>query len=111
LDFAPNGALYVAEAGLGAGDGNGGFAVGIGFNGSITEIRKVNSPHPVPRRIVTDLVSVGDTEGGFPKALGPSGLSAHGRGGIYVTLGESALGEASAHPDLSRPRRPSLDTP
>ena len=27
LAFAPNGTLYVAEAGLGAGDGHGGFAV------------------------------------------------------------------------------------
>src|SRR5512144_2857273 len=31
LAFAPNGALYVAEAGLGAGDGHGGFGVGVGF--------------------------------------------------------------------------------
>jgi hypothetical protein len=100
LVFAENGALYVAEAGLGAGDGHGGFAVGIGFSGSITEIRAVNSLRPVSRRIVTGLVSVGDTEGGFPEALGPSGLSAHRSGGIYVTIGESVFGEASANPNL-----------
>lgn len=100
LDFAPNGSLYVAEAGLGAGDGHGGFAVGLGFNASITEIQGVSSPLPVCRRIVTGLASVGDTENGFPEALGPSGVCAHGRGGIYVTMGESALGVASKHPDV-----------
>ena len=100
LDFAPNGALYVAEAGLGAGDGNGGFAVGVGFNGSITEIDGATSPNPVWQRIVTGLASVGNTEKGFPQALGPSGVSAHGTGGIYVTMGESALGVATSNPNL-----------
>src|SRR5262249_55784527 len=65
LAFAPNGALYVAEAGLGAGDGNGGFAVGLGFTASLTEIIGATSPNPRARRIVTGLVSVGDTENGF----------------------------------------------
>ena len=100
LDFAPNGTLYVAEAGVGAGDAKGGFAVGVGFTGSITEITAVNSPNPASRRIVTGLASVGDTENGFPEALGPSGVSVHGRGGIYVTIGESALGVAANHPNL-----------
>src|SRR5262252_4085585 len=75
LAFAPNGTLYVAEAGLGAGDGNGGFAVGVGFTASITEIKGVTSANPIARRIVTGLASVGDTENGFPEALGPSGVS------------------------------------
>ena len=44
LAFAPNGKLYVAEAGLGAGDGHGGFAVGVGFTASITEITGADSP-------------------------------------------------------------------
>jgi len=100
LAFAPNGALYVAEAGLGAGDGNGGFAVGVGFTASITEITRVNSPNPRSRRIVTGLASVGDTENGFPEAIGPSGLSVHGTGGIYVTMGESVLGVEADNPDL-----------
>src|SRR5512139_1877235 len=47
LAFGPNGSLYVAEAGLGAGDGNGGFGEGIGFTSSITEIREAASPNPV----------------------------------------------------------------
>jgi len=100
LAFAPNGSLYVAEAGLGAGDGNGGFAVGFGFTASITEIRGVTSPNPIAHRIVTGLASVGDTENGFPEALGPSGVSVQGAGGIYVTIGESALGVGAEEPDL-----------
>jgi hypothetical protein len=100
LAFAPNGTLYVAEAGIGAGDGNGGFGVGLGFTASIGEIRGVNSGHPTWRRIVTGLASVGDTENGFPEALGPSGVSVHGNGGIYVTIGESALGIGADMPDL-----------
>jgi len=102
LAFAPNGALYVAEAGLGAGDGAGGFAVGVGFTASITEITRVNSLHPRSTRIITGLASVGDTENGFPEALGPSGVSVHGAGGIYVTMGESALGVEAGNPDLPR---------
>jgi hypothetical protein len=100
LAFAPNGALCVAEAGLGEGDGNGGFAVGVGFTASITEITRVMSPKPLARRIVTGLVSIGDTENGFPEALGPSGVSVQGAGGIYVTIGESALGVRAGNPDL-----------
>jgi hypothetical protein len=100
LAFAPNGKLYVAEAGLGAGDGNGGFAVGVGFTASITEITGVESAHPRWRRVVTGLASVGDTENGFPEALGPSGVSIHGSGGIYVTMGESGLGVGAHTPDL-----------
>jgi hypothetical protein len=100
LSFAPNGALYVAEAGLGAGDGNGGFAVGLGFTASLTEITGATSHNPRARRIVTGLVSVGDTENGFPEAIGPSGVSVHGAGGIYVTIGESALGVGLDNPGL-----------
>ncbi len=100
LAFAPNGRLYVAEAGLGASDGEGGFATGVGLTGSITEISDANSSHPHWRRMVTGLASVGDTENGFPEALGPSGVSIHGAGGIYVTMGESTLGVEAANPDM-----------
>ncbi len=100
LAFAPNGKLYVAEAGLGAGDGQGGFATGVGLTGSITEISGVNSPHPRSRRIVSDLASVGNTENGFPQALGPSGVSIHGTGGIYLAMGESTLGVEGDNADM-----------
>ena len=101
LAFAPNGNLYVAEAGLGAGDGHGGFAVGVGFTASITEIRGGNTSHPRVMRIVNGLASVGDTENGFPEALGPSGISVHGTGNIYVTMGQSAMGVGASFPGLA----------
>jgi hypothetical protein len=101
LAFGPSGNLYVAEAGLGAGDGHGGFATGVGFTGSVTEIKGVGGTQPTARRIVTGLVSVGDTENGFPEAIGPDGLAVHGNGGIYVAIGESAAGVAAKTPGLS----------
>ncbi len=100
LAFAPNDKLYVGEAGLGAGDGKGGFGVGVGFTASIIEITGANSHHPNWRRVVTGLASVGDTENGFPEVLGPSGVSVHGAGGIYVTMGESALGVGASQANL-----------
>lgn len=99
LAFAPNGALYVAEAGVGAGDGNGGFGPGVGFTGSILEIKGVESAHPKLRRVVTGLASVGTTENG-PQAIGPNGISVHGTGGIYVTMGESVLGVSESNSNL-----------
>lgn len=90
--FGPNGNLYVAEAGLGAGDGHGGFGEGIGFTSSITEIRKAASPNPTARRVVTGLASVGGTEHGFPEVVGADGISVHGEGGIYVIMAESSEG-------------------
>lgn len=100
LAFGPDGTLYVAEAGLGGGDGHGGVGVGIGFNGAITEIRGANSAQPTARRIVTGLVSAGDTEGGAPEAIGPDGLAVHGNGGIYVTIGLSAAALMADDPNL-----------
>ena len=100
LAFARNGVLYVAEAGLGASDGKGGFGVGVGMTGSLVEIRGVNSANPSWRRLVTGLASVGDTENGFPEALGPSGVSVQGSGAIYMTIGQSALGVAANNPGL-----------
>ena len=100
LAFAPNEALYVAEAGLGAGDGNGGFAAGVGFTASILEIKGVNTPHPKLRRVVSGLASLGSSETGSPQALGPSGVSVHGSGGIYVTMAESVLAVSDSNPNL-----------
>ena len=101
LAFAPDGNLYVAEAGLGAGDNHGGFGIGVGFTGSITEIRGATTAHPTARRIVNGLASIGDTENGFPEAIGPDGLAIQGTGGIYVTIGESADGISADDPSLS----------
>lgn len=99
LAFGPQGSLYVAEAGVGAGDGHGGFGAGVGFTGSITEIQRPGSAHPLVRRVVTGLASVGTTERG-PEVVGPDGISVHGRGGIYVIMAESSLGIQADHPGL-----------
>lgn len=101
LAFAPNGNLYVAEAGLGAGDGHGGFGIGPGLTGALAEISGVVSSQPTMRRVVTGLASIGGTENGFPEVVGPDGVSAHGTGGIFVMMCESTPGVAADNPNLS----------
>lgn len=100
LAFGSNGSLYVAEAGLGAGDGKGGFAVGVGLTGAITEIRNVRSAHPTTREVVTGLASIGDTENGFPEVVGPDGISCQRGEGLYVTMAESVSGVLAGDPSL-----------
>lgn len=52
LAFDQEGNLYVAEAGLGAGDGKGGAAMGIGCTGAITKI--INPSRESPYAYSTD---------------------------------------------------------
>ena len=85
LTFGPEGNLYVAEAGLGQGDGHGGSALGIGFTGAITEIQRLNSRKISQRQLVTGLASVGTP--GHPagiEVVGPDGLSYNSRQGLFV---------------------------
>lgn len=83
LDFAPNGALYIAEAGVG---GDGPVVPGaegemhFGLSGSITRVFK-----GVQTRIVTGLPSLAQ-EGGFA-AVGPSAVSFGPLGHALVTIG------------------------
>lgn len=77
LAFAPNGRLYVAEAGLGNGSG-----VGFGLTGSVTEIRGASTADPTTRLLIGGLPSAGDTEG----TVGPDGISVHGNGNIDVQI-------------------------
>jgi hypothetical protein len=49
---------------------------------------------------VTGLVSVGDTDNGFPETVGPDGVSVHGTGGIYVIMTESAPALQAEDPGL-----------
>lgn len=72
LAFDAEGKLYVAESGLGAGDGHGGVAAGIGLTGAITEIHHPGSEHPYVHRIVTGLASVASSRG---EVSGPDGIS------------------------------------
>jgi len=104
LNFAPNGSLYVAEAGSG---GNGacvtsgdGQRVCYGTTGAITKITNP-STNPVQQRIVTGLPSLAP-EGGSG-ATGPHDIDFQGAGNGWVTIGfggnpanRSQLGAAGA---------------
>jgi hypothetical protein len=83
LAFAPNGRLYVAEAGLGDGTGT-----GFGMTGSVSEIRHAWSSSPTVRTVIGGLASAGDDHG----VIGPDGISIHGRGNIDVLIGLSQAG-------------------
>ena len=93
LAFGPEGALYVAEAGSG---GSGPCAITFeglhcyGPTGAITRLWR-----GAQTRIVTGLPSHAVPSG--ESASGPNGISFHGRGNAYVTVG---LGPPA--PDLSR---------
>lgn len=100
LDFAPNGALYIAEGGTG-GDGptirRGESTLHFGLSGSITRVFK-----GVQERIVTGLPSLAE-EGGFA-ASGPSSVDFQSLGHALVTIGlgtspatrDTVLGAAGA---------------
>lgn len=81
LAFDREGKLYVAESGLGAGDGHGGTAAGIGLTGAVSEIVHPRSAHPYARRVVNGLASVDDPA--RDEVTGPDGISTRGDK-IYV---------------------------
>jgi hypothetical protein len=97
LAFGPNGVLYVGEAGLGAGNGAGGVSFGIGFTGSIGEIRDLSSSQPTFRRLVTGLASSADQFG----VVGPDGVSPLGNGDISIIMTESTSAQQAIHPNAS----------
>lgn len=82
LAFAPNGNLYVAEAGLGGGNPTDGILPGFGLTGSVTEIRGASTGHATTRVVIGGLPSAGDEEG----TVGPDGISVHGNGNIDVQI-------------------------
>jgi hypothetical protein len=82
LAFGPGGRLYVAEAGLGAGNPTDGIVAGFGLTGSITEIRRAWTATPHVRRLVSGLPSAADAEG----TVGPDGVSVQGNGNIDVQV-------------------------
>lgn len=83
LDFAPNGALYVAEAGVG-GDGptipGAEGEMHFGLSGSVTKVFKGQQT-----RVITGLPSLGG-DGGFA-AVGPSAISFGQQGHAFLTIG------------------------
>ena len=98
LDFAPNGALYVAEAGVG---GDGATIPGpeteselhFGLSGSVTKVFK-----GVQTRIVTGLPSLAAADGSG--ATGPSAISFGQQGHAHLTIG---LGQPPAVRDEDLP--------
>lgn len=86
LDFAPNGALYIAEAGLG---GDGPVIVGgdgphqFGHTGSITRVWKGKQ-----ERLVQGLPSLAVAD--QTAAIGPSSISFNGSGHALLTIGLGA---------------------
>ena len=84
LSFAPDGSLYVAEAGTGGSvpcfDGPEGPSC-YGHTGSVTRVGKKGQ-----QRVLTGLPSIAQEDvGGF--GIGPSDVAFHGRGRMYVTVG------------------------
>jgi hypothetical protein len=87
LAFAPNGALYVTEAGLGGGgpcfpqrDNLEGEEVCWGTTGAITKVYEGTQV-----RVLTGLPSIARRNGSY--AVGPSDVSFQGRGDMYFTVG------------------------
>ncbi len=76
LAFDTEGKLYVAESGLGAGDGHGGTAAGVGLTGAVSEIVHPGGAHPYPHRVVTGLASVDDPA--RDEVTGPDGIATRG---------------------------------
>jgi hypothetical protein len=95
LEFGPEGALYVAEAGRG-GSGPCIFIRGAnqcaGTTGAVSRLW-----HGVQERVVDGLPSYAAASGNG--ATGPHGISLHGRGNAYVTLG---LGGETTPPSAFR---------
>lgn len=92
LAIGPDGSLYVAEAGLGAGNEADGVQEGLGFTGSLTVVERPASARPTQHRLLTGLVSAAmvEEEGGDPEAIGADGLGFASRAHdapMYVSFG------------------------
>jgi hypothetical protein len=87
LAFAPNGALYVAEAGRGgAGPCFTGPEEGDACFGTSGAVSVLRNGRKIP--VLTGLPSIADRDGSA--AIGPSDVSFHGQGGMFVTVGLGA---------------------
>jgi hypothetical protein len=91
LALGPEGRLYVAEAGLGAGTEQTGVAVGLGNTSAITLIQRPSSSNPSQSRFSTGLPSAAAIEGsGPPEALGADGMALDFQGTgspLYTIIG------------------------
>jgi hypothetical protein len=90
LAIGPRGALYVTEAGLGAGDESTGAEEGLGTSGSVTVIERPASAQPQQHRGLTDLTSAAEMENGELDTVGPDGIAFGGPAGLgpmYLLFG------------------------
>jgi hypothetical protein len=88
------GDVYVAEAGLGAGNATVGVVAGIGSTGSITKVDDAGSRHAHQRRIVSGIASAASVEQGQLEALGIDGITVgrdHGHEQIWGVLGTGGV--------------------
>ncbi|HEX4683388.1 MAG TPA: ScyD/ScyE family protein [Gemmatimonadaceae bacterium] len=89
ITFGPDGSLYVAEAGPGGPAAPGPCFLNLGQTfcygptGSISRLRD-----GVQERVITGLPSYAQVNSG--QGEGPNGISLHGNGGMYVTIGWEA---------------------
>ncbi len=96
LAFGPGGILYVGEAGLGAGNGTGGAANGVGATGSVGEIRNLSSASPEFRRIIEGLAS---SQSNGEGVVGPDGVSPLGNGDIHIIMAQSTSAVLAGNPN------------
>jgi hypothetical protein len=90
LAIGPDGRLYVAEAGLGAGSPEAGARAGLGPTGSVTVVERPASARPAAHRLLTGLVSAGQFKEGQLQVVGADGIGFAGRSAdapLYVSFG------------------------
>ena len=85
LAFAPNGDLYVAEAGLGGGDFCHVGPTGPRCFGTTGAILKLDLRRGTRQVVVSGLPSMAGADGSA--SVGPHDLSFQGQGNLYVTIG------------------------
>jgi len=81
--------VYVAEAGLGAGNAIDGAVIGIGQTGSITRVKHAGSASPTVKRVVTGLWSTAGAQGLSIQTLGLDGIAVKGHHEIVGIMGKS----------------------
>jgi len=115
LAIGPHGALYVTEAGLGAGNESSGAQEGLGSSGSVTVIERPASADPRQHRALTGLTSAAEVEEGELDTIGPDGIAfggpaatspmylifgAHGPAGLGKLMKYSPDGTATQAADV-----------
>ncbi len=98
LAFGSEGRLYVAEAGLGAGNPTDGVIEGFGLTGQITQISRLRSSSPRIRVVASGLPSAANSDG----VVGASGISTRGEGNILVQIGLSQVQTGIPNDQLGR---------